>query len=358
MNSFRVVAPTRADLAGGTLDLWPIYCETRGGRTINIALDLYASATFEVMPAVTFKMSIESFGNAVAAFEEPLDEIQIKKLPAAVQFPAMVASEFLRQQPYLPEQFIRLKLEAEAPLRSGLGGSSTLCVAMVRGLAQIFNRFTDQGWQWEMLNWVKDAEAAYLRTPTGTQDYLAALFGGLKCYHFDLGKIEATSYPDTTLPAVDERMLVLFSGEMHSSGLSNWELYKGAMEGNQEVLRGFRAIRLVADNLHEELLKPRLDWKRIGECLNEEWRVRKEVFKVQTKRLDEIVDFLTQQKVIGRKVCGAAAGGSLVALVEPDRREAVAKACEAAGIQVLKTKAAPAGVTVHNSGATLWKKTS
>lgn len=346
MNRFRVVAPTRADLAGGTLDLWPLYCEVRGGKTINVALDLFATATFEVMPAVTFQMQIESFGNAKCSFEEPLLENQIAKLPTAVQFPAMVASEFLRQEPFLPEQMIRLKVEAQAPLRSGLGGSSTLCVAMVKGLSQIFRRFPGTDWQWQMLNWVKDVEAAFLRTPTGTQDYLAALFGGLNSFSFDLGKVQRESFSESTLEALNERMIILFSGEMHSSGLSNWELFKNAMEGNEGVLQGFRAIKRIAEELNGEMARPQVDWTALGKLLNEEWRVRKEVFKVQTKRLDELIEFLTSQKVLGSKVCGAAQGGSLIALVEPQHREAVIKACETRGIQVLKTRAVSTGVTL------------
>jgi len=354
MEKFKVVAPTRADLAGGTLDIWPLYCAVGGGRTINIALDLCASVTFEILPSVVFKMEIESFGNQKASFEEPLSADAIRKLPAAVQFPAFVASHFLRQQENLPEQCIRMKLETQAPLRSGLGGSSTLCVAMARGLGRIFNVFVEQGWQWKLLEWVRDVEAAFLNTPTGTQDYLAALFGGLKSYRSEIGGIRVEDYSDSLREELKERLLVIFSGEMHSSGLSNWELYKAAMEGNAEVMRGFHAIGAVSEKLHQELSATKVNWRNVGNLWNEEWKIRQQVFKVQTPRLDEIVDFLTQQKVLGRKVCGAAAGGSLIALVEPGDREKVKAACEKAGMQVLATSPAVNGVQVLSGSEQLW----
>ena len=54
MESFKVSAPTRADLAGGTLDLWPLYCLFGEAKTINVALDLSAIANFEVTPHPDF----------------------------------------------------------------------------------------------------------------------------------------------------------------------------------------------------------------------------------------------------------------------------------------------------------------
>ena len=40
-------APTRADLAGGTIDIWPLYLFHTGGTTVNFALSLRARARIE-----------------------------------------------------------------------------------------------------------------------------------------------------------------------------------------------------------------------------------------------------------------------------------------------------------------------
>ena len=44
MNKVIVRAPARADLAGGTLDLWPIYLFHPGSRTVNVAISFYAES--------------------------------------------------------------------------------------------------------------------------------------------------------------------------------------------------------------------------------------------------------------------------------------------------------------------------
>ena len=40
-------APTRIDLAGGTIDLWPLYLFHEGAQTINFAIDQYAKCRIE-----------------------------------------------------------------------------------------------------------------------------------------------------------------------------------------------------------------------------------------------------------------------------------------------------------------------
>jgi D-glycero-alpha-D-manno-heptose-7-phosphate kinase len=345
MERFKVEAATRADLAGGTLDLWPLYCLTGGAKTINISLDLTQTVHFEVQNG-PFRVELRTPSGEAFFFEKVPALEDVRKLSRAVQFPVAVLAHYLSQKEDLPDRVFRVSIESKVPVGSGLGGSSSLCVALVRGMARLFNDFVDQGWQWKMLDWVKDMEAAFLRTPTGTQDYLAALFGGLNCFSYQTGAIERQPYPEEVFQEVSERMLILYSGEMHQSGLSNWELFKGALENNETILRGMQEVARVANDLDAELRVGYLNWKYIGHCLAEEWRVRKTLFKVETKRLEEILGFLNQRKVYGAKVCGAAQGGSLIALVSPDLKNAIAQECRAAGIQVLPCQASSRGVRV------------
>ena len=51
-------APTRIDLAGGTIDIWPLYLFHHGAVTINAAINLYATA--KLKPRDDKKIIIES----------------------------------------------------------------------------------------------------------------------------------------------------------------------------------------------------------------------------------------------------------------------------------------------------------
>lgn len=341
---FVVSAPTRADLAGGTLDLWPLHCVFGNTKTINVSIDLKAVCHFEFTEAATRLVEVQKSQGSAYTFTDPQLGNELENVPKEVKFPVAIVSRFLSQYPIQRDFHLKIKFDTQAPVGSGLGGSSTLCVALLKGLGHLVGQFKHEGWQWDMMAWARDVEAEYLKTPTGTQDYLGALFGSLSCFNYQIGQIKHQSYSEKVVQELESRMLVLFSGEMHHSGLSNWEVFKKALEGDSRVLLGLKAIREIAETLDEELKKTSVDWKRVGFLLSEEWRTRKETLGVDTERLDQIIKFLTSQKVDGVKVCGAAQGGSLLVLVDPSLKRSLTEACTAQKIQVLPTRISLVGV--------------
>lgn len=345
---FKVIAPTRVDLAGGTGDIWPLYCIV-GDRfkTINLAVDLFQTVTFEVHASRNFELSLKS-QTASAEIKGPFDREKLPLFRPELQFPAFVLSEGLKGLKELPQISIHVGLQSDVPVGSGLGGSSALCVALIRGLTRIIGGYTEQGWQWNMLPWVRDVEARFLQTATGTQDYLASLFGGLSAFTSRLGGIDRFTYSETVTSELNSMMFVLFSGQMHHSGLSNWEIQRRAMEGDKDVRRGLTAIGEIADSLDTELRLSNRDYRAIGQLLSSEWRIRRELFRVNTPRLEEIMNQLKGHRIWGAKVCGAAAGGSVLVLSEPSFRNEIATACERLGIRVLRCSASPLGVSIRS----------
>ena len=51
-------APTRIDLAGGTLDIWPLYFQFENPPTLNAAINIYA--TVELTPRSDRRIIVES----------------------------------------------------------------------------------------------------------------------------------------------------------------------------------------------------------------------------------------------------------------------------------------------------------
>ena len=346
MEPFKVIAPTRADLAGGTLDLWPLFCLVDNAKTVNIALDLPAIAKFSVEKHECFKVELKTHTGEAYFFEKVPEWEDIRKLGRGLQFPVAVISRYLAEKKELPSRLISIEIETKVPIGSGLGGSSALCVALARGMARLFGDYVDQGWQWKMMEWVRDLEAAFLKIPTGTQDYLASLFGGLNCFSSSLGGIERVGYPEGVFEALSQRLLILYSGEVHQSGLSNWQIFKDAFEGDARTLKGLSEINRVATELDGELRAGSLNWKFIGKCMSEEWEVRRELFQVNTPRLEEIMTFVKDMDVLGCKVCGAAQGGSLVVLATPESRSRIVQECSRTGIQVLSAQGTRHGASI------------
>lgn len=345
--SFQVVAPTRVDLAGGTLDLWPLYCILGGCKTINVAIDLPVIATFTLSPAIVFTVTLRTETGDELTLEDPFENFQIGALPFAFQFPVFVIREFCHRIEGLPEKHVAIQLSSKAPSKSGLGASSSICLALIKGLAKVLSKYTENDWQWQMMKWAQDVEASYLGTVTGTQDYLASLFGGLHAYTSDLGNHSILSYPAHVFNELKDQLVVIFSGESHDSGLTNWQVYQKAIEKNSEVVAGFQKLREITEHLHDLFSSPgSVPWNAVGQCLNRDWEIRRNIFNVQTIRLDEIISFLHSLPIRGARVCGAAQGGSLVALVQKNRRNEVIQKCRANGITVLDTAPTLQGVSI------------
>src|SRR4029450_9026530 len=60
-------APTRIDLAGGTLDIWPLYRFHPGAQTVNAAISLRARATLETRHDSRIVIHSEDTGATVEA---------------------------------------------------------------------------------------------------------------------------------------------------------------------------------------------------------------------------------------------------------------------------------------------------
>src|SRR5207302_1289737 len=75
MKKVTVRAPVRADLAGGTLDLWPLYLFHPGSRTINVAISYHAESEVAGEPVQ---------GDDLIALVRDL-ETRLIRVPAGIQ---------------------------------------------------------------------------------------------------------------------------------------------------------------------------------------------------------------------------------------------------------------------------------
>src|SRR5205085_7560648 len=125
MKKVTVRAPVRADLAGGTLDLWPLYLFHPGARTVNVAISYHAES--------------EVVETGDGAIEINLTDQQYKKRYESVAELAADPKAALihRALEHFHLTGIRITTRTDAPRGSGLGGSSALTITLVRALSEI-----------------------------------------------------------------------------------------------------------------------------------------------------------------------------------------------------------------------------
>lgn len=321
-------APTRIDLAGGTLDIWPISVMVPGAMTVNLAVELRARAEVEAHE-----------GERVVIVSRDRKRRVTRRLPLEkISGPLSMLLRLV--QAFMPTHGLKLITKAEAPAGAGLGGSSTLGMAVGAAL----NRFTGEGLGREaLLRRVMNLETMELRVPTGNQDYLASLHGGLAAYHHGA---DGTVREPLPIPAdLAERLVLAYAGQPRCSGSSNWEMFRALVEGNRAAVRRMESIARIARELRAALREKDLD--RVGRLLGEEGRLRYGLApSVATSRILKIDAAAERAGALGVKVCGAGGGGCMVALAAAGRAEAVAEAMARAGARLLKVSVARRGLKV------------
>src|SRR5467141_1933727 len=183
MKKVTVRAPVRADLAGGTLDLWPLYLFHPGARTVNVAISYYAES--EVAETGDSGIEIHLTDQQYEQRYESLHEIAADPKAALIH----------RALEHFHLTGIRITTRTDAPRGSGLGGSSALTITLVRALSEIAGAPMEGD---DLIALVRDLETRLLGVPAGIQDYYPPVYGGLAALHLEPGKIRRHEIPLAT----------------------------------------------------------------------------------------------------------------------------------------------------------------
>ena len=321
-------APTRIDLAGGTIDIWPLYLFHPGAQTLNAAISLRAHAWIEERPDERIELVSEDI--------DKQENLSFDQLPDDQTLPllAKMAHRF-------GARGIRLTTRGESPAGAGIAGSSALNVAVCGALAA-YTRQTIEGEA--LLDIAKDVEAQVIQVPTGLQDYRPAFYGGIAAIELHPG--QPLRVPLDVDPRELERRIVLcYTGEPRNSGTNNWDITKRHIDGDQHVFDCFERIRDTAAAMREALTRG--DWDATAASLTTEWENRKRLAPgVTTPAIDSLIARAMASGAKAAKVCGAGGGGCLFCIVAPDDAAAVRETLSDAGARILDFRVETTGLNV------------
>src|ERR1700681_1199664 len=257
-------APCRVDLAGGTLDIWPLYLNHPGAVTVNFAVDRYTSCVIETRYDSEIRLrsidldAEETFGSLAELRSTPKPKLPL--LAYVLRFfgaPSGTAGGLM------------IETDSEAPSGAGISGSSALIITLSAAL----NRMTGAGHSIEKLREIaQNIEAQIIRVPTGAQDYYPAMYGGVSAIELGPAGIRRSEIP-VDLDDFSERIVLAYTGVPRNSGINNWEVTKAYIDGDRRVHRNFEQITAIACAMRVALEKA--DWKETGRLLREEWSHRR-----------------------------------------------------------------------------------
>ncbi|MBV6495131.1 MAG: GHMP kinase [Acidobacteria bacterium ACB1] len=302
-------APTRVDLAGGTIDIPPLYLFHEGAATVNFAVSLLAHCRIEtrsdsrvILRSIDQERVVET---TLADIDSLRDESELQLLSKLAYF-------------FRPEVGFEMTTRSEAPAGAGLAGSSTLNIACIAALNKLVgDRYSPD----RFIQIAANVECQVIRVPTGYQDYYSAQYGGVAAIHFGPDGIRREGLA-IDLETLERRVAVCYTGEPRNSGTNNWEITKRHIDGDRELFEIFDGIRDTSIELRKALLAS--DWDAAGEILAKAHPERKRLSPhITTPHMDALIEAALAAGAIAPKVCGAGGGGCIAFFTEDGKRSDV-----------------------------------
>lgn len=330
-------APCRVDLAGGTVDLWPLYLFHAGAVVVNLAVNILTTCRITPLSGKQIHLTSVDTGR-----EERF--ANLSELCAATKFKHPLAAHLVKF--FAPEGGFRMETNSESPAGAGISGSSALMIASTAALAKYTSR--EMGLE-DTRVLAQNIEAQLIQVPTGCQDYYPALYGGASAIHLDPDGIHREAIP-VPLEEIDSRFVLAYTGAPRQSGINNWEVFKMHIDGNRKVHRNFDSITAIAQAMHKALGNAR--WDEVARLIREEWKLRRtNAPGITTPYIDSLIGVARKNGGVAAKVCGAGGGGCVIFMTAEGARERVEAALCGAKATILPFKVAREGLSVEQVAA-------
>jgi galactokinase/mevalonate kinase-like predicted kinase len=247
------------------------------------------------------------------------------------------------------------------PRQSGLGGSSAIIIAILYGFSKFFNIFNNLNCLnkdefpinieiiSEMATKVEDND---LKITAGYGDrYVIAKGGLLFCsYYGKLHHKELSMEPLAICDRIDKTynikelpLIICYSGVLHKSGNVHEKLRNLYLKKDTKIIKGYRKLAKISWKSRFLLMKQ--DWKHLGVFLKENSIIMNNImkhagFKHGIGLANNILISLIEDHpdVYAVKLTGAGGGGSVFALVEPDKIDNIKKEWQERLLEIVMNK--------------------
>jgi len=241
---------------------------------------------------------------------------------------------------------IEIGLISTIPQQSGLGGSAAIIIATLYGFAKFFNLYNNfnllksnefpinKDIIAEMATKIEDED---LKITAGYGDRYVITRGGLcfcsyygKLYHKEISLEPLAIYDriDQTYEINDIPIIICFSGVKHQSGNVHGRLRKLYLKKDQRILNNYNKLAQIAWKSRFAIMKH--DWALLGKYFKQNTKIMNLVmqdagFKYGIGLANNILIEIVEEHpdVYAAKLTGAGGGGSVFALVKPEKIKAV-----------------------------------
>jgi len=329
----RSKAPFRISFGGGGTDLSP-FCVDHGGCVINTTIDRHVFITIE--PRQDKKIHVK----AINFNEETTFEIGDKNYTEKFELFKGIVNVLNVKDGF------NITSYSELPAGSGMGGSSSLSVALIGAFNEYYNYGLNEH---EIAQKAYDIERKELEQSGGYQDQYAAAYGGFNYMEFTE---EVKVYPiETSKELINElqyRLILCYVGGSHFSSNIQDEVLEGYEIEKKSYIEAMEDLKNVAHGMKDIVESKNL--KRLnefGQLLHNGWVAKKSLSdKISNRNIEKFYITSRQTGVIGGKLLGAGGGGHLLLFSEPDQKYKVISELEKIGGKIVNFHFNPKGLEV------------
>lgn len=321
----RAKAPLRLGLAGGGTDVSP-YSDDFGGAVLNATIDMFAYCFITETTDGRIALESRDYGHSVdyaTADRLPIDG----KLDLFKFIYNRLVAEF---QP--PITGFHLVTNSDAPYGSGLGGSSTLVVAIIRCFAEWWRLPLGE---YDIARLAYEIERVDAQLKGGKQDQYAAAFGGFNYMEFfaDRVIVNPLRVKDVVLNELQASLLLCFSGRSRESASIIESQIHNVEKGEGQYMEAMHRVKQDACEMKEAVLTGNLG--RFSDILDRAWGNKKQMAgSVSNPELEKLYDFAKANGASAGKVSGAGGGGFMMFFADPTRKYDLKRALEQRGHRV------------------------
>jgi D-glycero-alpha-D-manno-heptose-7-phosphate kinase len=233
----------------------------------------------------------------------------------------------------------------DAPYGSGLGGSSTLVVAIIKCFAEWW-RLPLSDYEIAKLAYTIERVDAGLQG--GHQDQYAAAFGGLNFMEFfdDRVIVNPLRIKPEVRNELEASLLLCFTGRSRASADIISSQVDNARAGETRSVEAMHQVKKDALEMKEAVLTYDLD--RFAAVLDRSWQNKKQMSKlISNSEIDSLYNFARENGAKAGKISGAGGGGFFMLCVDPVNKYDLKKALEQRGHRVYD-------VSFSEHGAQAW----
>lgn len=310
MMQIRSKAPLRLGLSGGGTDL-DSYCDLHTGYVLNCTISLYVHCTIEERDDDKIILEASDLGHTLE-----LNSQEVLELNGDMDLFKGVYNRIVKDYTHRPLSF-HISTYSDVASGSGLGGSSTLVVAMIKAFSEWLNLPLGE---YDIARLAFDIEREDIGIIGGAQDQYAATFGGFNFMEFYAKKrviVNPLRIKNWIIDELEASIVLYFTNITRQA--SQIEEEKKSLLNEEKALAAMHEVKEDAILMKEVLLKG--DISTFAKILGKSWEAKKRVsHSISNNEIDKIYNIAMKNHAYSGKVSGAGGGGFMFFMVDPRKK--------------------------------------